>query len=127
MSFVQSSQIVMVTELHGCGVYLANERLSCTITFTNLGSASETIAWAGAQIHCQACVREDIVQLQATSPSQTSNETAFVPNRGVLVHATEGGVRLLVLTGERGSTVCSTPTTVLFCNLVLNPGEVKNG
>lgn len=81
------TQVEVATELHGCGVYLANERLSCTVTFTNLGSSSETIAWAGAQIHCQACVREDIVQLnslQVSSPSHTSTETAFVPNRGVL-------------------------------------------
>lgn len=84
----QCSKILVATELHGCGVYLANERLTCTITFTNLGSASETIAWAGAQIHCQACVREDIVQLnslQATGRSLTSTDTAFVPNRGVLI------------------------------------------
>ena len=81
------NKVVVTTELHGCGVYLASERLSCTITFTNLGTNSETIAWAGAQIHCQACVREDIVQLdslQASARSHTSTETAFVPNRGVL-------------------------------------------
>lgn len=92
-SSVQNSKVVVTTELHGCGVYFANERLSCTITFTNLGSTSETIAWAGAQIHCQACVREDIVKLdtiQVSSPSQTSTETTFVPNRGVLMCINKG-------------------------------------
>ena len=77
-------KIVLSTELHGCGVYLINERLSCTITFTNQGTETETVAWVGAQIHCQACVREDIVQLQPSIQSPTSNETAFIPNRGLV-------------------------------------------
>lgn len=34
---------------------------------------------------------------------------------------------LLHFAGEKGKTICSTPTTVLFCNLVLSPGEIKNG
>lgn len=81
-----SSKIVVSTELHGCGVYLANERLTCTITFTNPGSSVEAIAWVGAQIHCQVCVREDIVKLDhLQTPVQLyiNTETAFVPNRGV--------------------------------------------
>lgn len=86
VAVVQASKIVVSTELHGCGVYLANERLACTITFANQGSSAETIAWVGAQIHCQACVREDIVKLESSktsSRSHTSTETAFVPNRGL--------------------------------------------
>lgn len=85
MSTSSSCKIVVSAELHGCGVYLANERLTCSITFTNTGPAAETLAWAGAQIHCQACAREDIVQLdvlQSAGRSRTSTETAFVPNRG---------------------------------------------
>ena len=81
----QLSSILVSTELHGCGVYLANERLSCTITFSNQGPSTETIAWVGAQVHCQACVREDIVKLDIvplSGHSLTSTETAFVPNRG---------------------------------------------
>ena len=80
-----SSRILVSAELHGCGVYLAGERLACTITFSNQGTSAETIAWAGAQIHCQACVREDIVRLDEAPPSShshTSAETAFIPNRG---------------------------------------------
>ena len=76
--------IVVSADLRGSGVLLAHERLTCNIAFANQGSSSETIAWAGAQIHCQVCVREDIVQplssLSLQSPSNT--ETAFVPNRG---------------------------------------------
>ena len=29
--------------------------------------------------------------------------------------------------GEKGHTLLSTPTTVLFCNLVLKPGDSKSG
>ena len=79
-----ASGVTVTTELHGCGVYLINERLSCTITFSNQGTEKETIAWVGAQIHCQACAREDIVQLQLAVQSPTSTETAFVPTNGVL-------------------------------------------
>ena len=84
---LEMASILVAVDLEGCGVLLANERLNCNITFSNQGSSSETVAWASAQIHCQACVREDIVQLlpgslpnSAKSPSNT--ETAFVPNRG---------------------------------------------
>jgi hypothetical protein len=127
---VQNTKVLVTTELHGCGVYLANERLTCTIVFANLGTTPETIAWAGAQIHCQACVREDIVKLdslQLSARSHTSTETAFVPNRGKLIPGSVDVLLILELLGERGSTIRSTPTTILFCNLVLNPGEVKNG
>ena len=31
------------------------------------------------------------------------------------------------LVGERGHTLLSTPSTVLFCSLTMKPGEVKNG
>ena len=79
--------VVVTVVLRGCGVLLANERLSCNITFSNQGSSSENIAWASAQIHCQACVREDIVQIPdshlSSVKSPTSTETAFVPNTGV--------------------------------------------
>lgn len=81
-----SAAILVTTDLHGCGVFLANERLSCSITFTNQSTSSETLAWISAQIHCQACVREDIVQIDSSAriptPSLLSTETAFVPNRG---------------------------------------------
>ena len=34
---------------------------------------------------------------------------------------------VLSLTGEKGHTLLSTESTVLFCGLVLKPGESKNG
>lgn len=81
------ASILVAVDLEGCGVLLANERLSCSITFSNQGSSSETVAWASAQIHCQACFREDIVQLTGSQPdsakSPSSTETAFIPNRGI--------------------------------------------
>lgn len=92
-STIQASKILVSAEIHGCGVYLANERLNCTITFTNQGSSAETVAWVGAQIHCQACVREDIVKLDASqisTQSHSSAETAFIPNRGCSRDALHG-------------------------------------
>ena len=81
------SAVTVAVDLSGRGVLLANDRLSCNITFSNGGSTVEKVAWASAQIHCQVCVREDIVQLPASHLSSvttpTSTETAFVPNRGV--------------------------------------------
>lgn len=79
------SKIVVAAELQGCGVYLAHDRLTCSISFANQGSSAETVAWVGAQLHCQVCVREDIVKVDVSptsSHSLTGTETAFVPNRG---------------------------------------------
>lgn len=79
------AMIEVVGKLHS-PVCLDTERVSCTVTFTNRGESSETVAWAGAQVHCQACVREDVVkidpnQMPSSSPSP-STHTTFVPNRG---------------------------------------------
>ena len=66
-------------------VCLANERVFCGITFTNRGDSEETLAWAGAQVHCQAVVREDVVRIDTASlpPISPSTDTTFVPNRGI--------------------------------------------
>ena len=76
----------VTAELQGCGVYLAGERASCTISFTNSGDTEETLAWASAQIHCQACFREDVVNFDSSklSPRSPATDTAFVPNRGMI-------------------------------------------
>ena len=74
----------LTAELQGCGVYLAGESVSCVITFTNRGNVEETLAWVSAQIHCQACFREDVVNFNSSklSPRSPATDTAFVPNRG---------------------------------------------
>jgi len=71
-------------ELQGVGVYLAGEWVSCAITFTNQGEGEETLAWAGAQVHCQCCYRENVVRVDTLQlPHRSPNtETAFIPNRG---------------------------------------------
>ena len=77
--------VEVISELRGCGVYLAGERISCMITFTNRGNADETLAWVSAQIHCQACFREDVVLVNNStklSPRSPATDTTFVPNRG---------------------------------------------
>ena len=139
----------VVAKVHGLGVYLAGEKLSCTITFTNHSSVEETIAWAGAQLHCQACFREDVVRVDSSHlpPQSPSTNTTFVPNRGselmtfllsvcTCAHMNFHCQYLTIMcicmcahmyTGERGHTLLSTPTSVLFCNLTLNPGETKSG
>ena len=74
----------VTAKLQGCGVYLAGESVSCVITFTNHGSSDETLAWVSAQIHCQACFREDVVSFSTSklSPRSPATDTTFVPNRG---------------------------------------------
>ncbi len=79
------TMIEVRAELLGLGVYLDGEWVTCTITFTNQGSTEETIAWAGAQLHCQFYCREDIVRVscdQHPLPSP-ANDTAFIPNKGM--------------------------------------------
>ena len=127
----------VIAELQGCGVYLAGESVSCVITFTNHGSSDETLAWVSAQIHCQACFREDVVSFSTSklSPQSPATDTAFVPNRGkdclpelsLFYYENISYPPLWVLAGEKGHTLLSTPTTVLFCNHVLKPGDSKCG
>ena len=90
--------IEVVANLH-TPVCLASERVSCTITFTNHGETEETIAWAGAQVHCQACFREDVVkvdptQIHSISPGP-STDTTFIPNRGTYMC-----IHILFILGE---------------------------
>ena len=71
-------------ELQGPGVYLAGESVGCAISFSNHSGLEETIAWAGAQLHCQCCLREDVVRGDSgehTLKSPVTN-TTFIPNRG---------------------------------------------
>ena len=82
--------VEVITELRGCGVYLAGERISCMITFTNRGREDETLAWVSAQIHCQACFREDVVHFDNStklSPRSPATDTTFIPNRGKTQHS----------------------------------------
>lgn len=100
--------LVVKVELQGNGVYLAGERVSCTITLTNDGISTKTIAWMGAQLHCQCSHRRDL-KLSGTTATILSSpvtDTTFVPNRD-----------------EPGMTLASTPTVVLVCNLTLQPQE----
>ena len=73
-------------EINGHGVHMPGEKLVASITFTNEAAAVATVAWAGAQLHCQLVCREDLVKpdlnsLVSTSPAACS-DTAFIPNRG---------------------------------------------
>lgn len=99
--------LVVKVELQGNGVYLAGERVSCTITLSNNGNSLRTIAWMGAQVHCQCSYRQDL-KLGGPSAAMSSpiTDTTFVPNRD-----------------EPGLTLASTPTVVLLCNLTLQPQE----
>lgn len=75
-------------EIHGRGVCMPGEKLIASVTFTNEAAAVATVAWAGAQLHCQLVCREDVVKtdldsLVPTSPAACT-DTAFIPNRGKL-------------------------------------------
>nr|XP_056704630.1 RAB6A-GEF complex partner protein 2 [Euleptes europaea] len=98
--------------------FLAGEALECLVTLRNprppdaTPDASEMLAWASAQIHCQFHASESRVALPPPDNSrhdvQAESETVFVPNRG-----------------ERGQCILSTPPKILFCDLRLDPGESK--
>lgn len=82
---IEATMTEVTAELQGCGVYLSGESVSCVITFTNRGNLEETLAWVSAQIHCQGCFREDVVNFTNSSklsPRSPATDTAFVPNRG---------------------------------------------
>lgn len=72
------------------------------------------LAWASAQIHCQCSVNEtqvdvsDIGHVSSAQLTRSSSDTSFVPFRG-----------------EKGSTVMATTPRILFCDLVLAPGETQ--
>ena len=71
-------------EIQGNGVFMPGEKLSAAISFTNESAAVATVAWAGAQLHCQLICREDLVKLDLNSlaPLSPVTNTAFIPNRG---------------------------------------------
>lgn len=78
--------VEVCAELQGSGAYLAGEWVNCAISFTNHSPSAETVAWAGAQLHCQHYCRESVVRVDSaflSLPSPVTN-TAFVPNRGAL-------------------------------------------
>ena len=75
-------------EISGQGAFMPGEKLVASITFTNEAAVTATVAWAGAQIHCQLVCREDVVRtadlgslVVPTSPA-ASTDTSFIPNRG---------------------------------------------
>jgi hypothetical protein len=72
-------------EVSGQGAFMPGEKLVASVTFTNEAAVAATVAWAGAQIHCQLVCREDVVRTDSlvvpVSPA-ASTDTSFVPNRG---------------------------------------------
>ncbi|XP_054989598.1 RAB6A-GEF complex partner protein 2 isoform X1 [Sorex araneus] len=76
-------------------------------------AASEALAWASAQIHCQFHASESRVALPPPDSNQPEvqpeSQTVFLPHRG-----------------ERGQCILSTPPKILFCDLRLEPGESRS-
>ena len=66
---------------------MPGEKLVASVTFTNEAATVATVAWAGAQLHCQLVCREDVIKTELTSLISTSpaacTDTAFIPNRGM--------------------------------------------
>ena len=113
--------------LDGGKVFLTDQELHCTITLTNTAdsdrssSSSETetaeqtkprLAWLGAQIYCLCVINESKVLppkvRRLTDPSSASPTTSFVPT-----------------SGEKGYCILSTPSTILLCDIPLNPQHSK--
>ena len=68
-------------------VVVAGETFSCRLSFTNTTTQTQTVAWAGAQLHCQCCHKKDVVKLPAENGAKAGlsspvTSTAFFPNRG---------------------------------------------
>lgn len=69
------------------GAFVAGDSLHCQLIFNNKESEPQTIAWVGAQIHCQRLVRESVVKIRASEQlSSPITDTAFFPNRGMYFH-----------------------------------------
>lgn len=66
--------------------FVAGDNIHCTLTFHNSHSEPQTIAWVGAQLHCQCLTKESLVKLKnQEKPSTPVTSTAFFPNRGMRV------------------------------------------
>jgi len=96
-------------------VYFNNEQLKCLITYSNVGTAVETLAWSGAQVHCHSSLDETKViyfsknnKISEEEVAFTSKETSFHPCKG-----------------EKGRLIFSTNPKILFCDLTLQPNECK--
>ncbi|KAI6657441.1 RAB6A-GEF complex partner protein 2 [Oopsacas minuta] len=113
--------------LEGGRVFLTDQELHCFITLTNISdnerrssSSSDTesehvnprLAWLGAQIYCICVINESRVLppkvRRLTDPNTASPTTSFVPT-----------------SGEKGYCIHSTPSTILLCDLPLNPQQSK--
>ena len=122
------STIELKVWLEGSRVFLTDQELVCFITLTNTGdnerrssSSSDTetneqtrprLAWLGAQIYCLCVINESRVLppklRRLTDPNTASPTTSFVPT-----------------SGERGYCIHYTPSTILLCDLPLNPQQSK--
>ncbi|PAA75267.1 hypothetical protein BOX15_Mlig031528g4, partial [Macrostomum lignano] len=93
-------------ELTQGSIFLAGEPLVCKICISNCDQTYESpmLAWASVQLICMC----SITKAPAKASQAVNGETSFIANRG-----------------ETGFTYISTKPSILFCNLVLRPGESK--
>lgn len=114
--------------LEGGRIFLCDQELHCFITLANTSpsekssTSSETeltvdavkprLAWVGAQIYCLCVINESKVipprVRRLTDPNTASPTTSFVPTNG-----------------EKGYCIRSTPSTILLCDIPLNPQHSK--
>lgn len=118
--------VEITAKLLGRSVFVAGEVVECSITFSNSGVSAvrngasvskpktAKLAWASAQIHCQCSVNETLVDVSSAGHvssahlTPSGSDTSFVPFKG-----------------EKGSTLMTTSPKILFCDLVLLPGETQ--
>ena len=82
-----NKMVDLTVKIEGGGVYVAGDSLYSSLSFHNKSSEPQTIAWVGAQIHCQCVVREAVVKLKEKEQvSSPVSDTAFFPNRGIVIN-----------------------------------------
>ncbi|CAF1635875.1 unnamed protein product [Rotaria magnacalcarata] len=124
--------IEVVAEILRGPVFLAGETLHCRITLINKSTnendatynqgTPEKISWASVQLHCQRYVNEQKVNLQQQQNSSAKSNDSLATNVDIVP---SDSTALIATQGETGQTVYTSKPCVLFCDLILQPGETR--
>lgn len=131
----------VTAQLRSRATFLSGEKLSCSITFTNVGGSRfpaaaptgnqadlpdvtglngvQNLAWSSVQIQCLCQTSTDLASSLPSAPASTSDPglpaTSLKPLEGQ--GQSSGSFKTVEL--------ASTPPKILFCDLKLGPGESR--